>query len=368
MVNLPHGKRILVAMSGGVDSSVTAKLLCDAGNECIGCTMKLFHNEDAGVSASHTCCSLDDVEDARRVAYQLGMAYYVFNFTEDFGKRVMDPFVQAYREGRTPNPCIDCNRYMKFDKLYIRAKMLGCDYIATGHYARITQVNGSFRLQKAADPCKDQSYVLYGMTEEQLAHTLFPLGSLSKKETRAIASESGLCCADKPDSQDICFVPHGDYAQVIEARTGQAACPGNFVDTHGRKCGTHRGIIHYTIGQRRGLGIPASERLYVCRIDPQSNTVMLGTEDSLYTDTAMVEDCHWIAGTLPETPICCKVKIRYHQPEQCAVVIPDQSGRAVIRFDCPQRAVTPGQAAVFYDGDTVLGGGVLSNRVLEENG
>lgn len=218
-------------MSGGVDSSVTAKLLCDAENECIGCTMKLYRNEDAGISAGHTCCSLDDVEDARRVAYHLGMAYYVFNFAKDFAARVIDPFVAAYRAGRTPNPCIECNRHMKFDKLYTRAKMLGCDYIATGHYARIVYENGSYRLKKALDPTKDQSYVLYGMTKEQLAHTLFPLGALSKQTTRSIAAEGGLCCAEKPDSQDICFVPDGDYARVIESRviesrTGEAAVPG----------------------------------------------------------------------------------------------------------------------------------------------
>lgn len=242
-------------MSGGVDSSVTAKLLCDAGNECIGCTMKLYRNEDAGIPTGHTCCSLDDVEDARRVAYHLGMAYYVFNFTDDFAARVIDPFAAAYRSGRTPNPCIECNRHMKFDKLYTRAKLLGCDYIATGHYARIVCENGTYRLKKALDPTKDQSYVLYGMTKEQLAHTLFPLGGLSKQTTRSIAASGGLCCAEKPDSQDICFVPDGDYARVVEARTGEPAAPGDFIDTTGRKIGTHRGIIHYTIGQRRGLGI-----------------------------------------------------------------------------------------------------------------
>ena len=359
-------------MSGGVDSSVTAKLLCDAGNECIGCTMKLYRNEDAGISAGHTCCSLDDVEDARRVAYHLGMAYYVFNFAKGFAARVIDPFVAAYRAGRTPNPCIECNRHMKFDKLYTRAKMLGCDYIATGHYARIVYENGSYRLKKALDPTKDQSYVLYGMTKEQLAHTLFPLGALSKQTTRSIAAEGGLCCAEKPDSQDICFVPDGDYARVIESRviesrviesrTGEAAVPGDFVDTAGRKIGTHRGIIHYTIGQRRGLGIPATNRLYVCGIDPTHNTVTLGPESALYTDTALVEACHWIDGKVPQEPFRCAVKIRYHQPEQSAVLLPLDETHVEIRFDHPQRAVTPGQAAVLYDGDTVLGGGVLSEK------
>ena len=349
-------------MSGGVDSSVTAKLLCDAGNECIGCTMKLYRNEDAGIPTGHTCCSLDDVEDARRVAYHLGMAYYVFNFTDDFAARVIDPFAAAYRSGRTPNPCIECNRHMKFDKLYTRAKLLGCDYIATGHYARIVCENGTYRLKKALDPTKDQSYVLYGMTKEQLAHTLFPLGGLSKQTTRSIAASGGLCCAEKPDSQDICFVPDGDYARVVESRTGEPAAPGDFVDTTGRKIGTHRGIIHYTIGQRRGLGISASERLYVCGIDPARGTVTLGTESALYTDTAIVEDCHWIDGEALREPIRCAVKIRYHQPEQSAAITPLDETHVRIRFDHPQRAVTPGQAAVFYEGDTVLGGGVLTEK------
>ena len=347
-------------MSGGVDSSVTAKLLCDAGNECIGCTMKLYRNEDAGIAAGHTCCSLGDVEDARRVAYHLGMPYYVFNFTDDFAVRVIDPFVAAYRSGRTPNPCIACNRYMKFDKLYTRAQMLGCDYIATGHYARVVCENGRYRLKKALDPAKDQSYVLYGMTEAQLSHTLFPLGELSKQTTRKIAADSGLDCAEKPDSQDICFVPDGDYARVIEARTGEHAVPGDFIDTCGRKIGTHRGILHYTIGQRRGLGIPAAERLYVCRIDPETNTVTLGEESALYTESACVEQCHWIDGEIPREPVHCTVRIRYHQPEQGAVVEMTDDTHARIRFDHPQRAVTPGQAAVFYADNTVLGGGVLT--------
>ena len=230
-------------MSGGVDSSVTAKLLCDAGNECIGCTMKLYRNEDAGISTGHTCCSLDDVEDARRVAYPLGMAYYVFNFEKDYAARVVDPIVAAYRAGRTPNPCIECNRHMKFDKLYTRAKMLGCDYIATGHYARIVYENGSYRLKKALNPTKDQSYVLYGMTKEQLAHTLFPLGALSKQTTRSIAAEGGLSCAEKPDSQDICFVPDGDYVAAIKRLSGIEPIPGDFLDTDGNRLGTHRGVL-----------------------------------------------------------------------------------------------------------------------------
>ena len=225
--------KILVAMSGGVDSSVAAGLLKDAGNECIGCTMKLYSNEDAGISRSHTCCSLDDVEDARSVAYRLGMPYYVFNFSDDFREKVIDKFVDIYLEGMTPNPCIDCNRYMKFGKLYERAKILGCDHIATGHYARIEYSGGRYLLKKAVDPAKDQSYVLYSMTQDELAHTLFPLGALTKAEVRALALENGFGNARKRDSQDICFVPDGDYAAFVERHTGCPCPPGASWDATG---------------------------------------------------------------------------------------------------------------------------------------
>lgn len=217
--------KILVAMSGGVDSSVAAKLLCDAGNLCIGCTMKLYDNADAGIDRAHTCCSLDDVEDARSVAHRLGMDYFVFNFSDDFREKVIDKFVASYLSGRTPNPCIDCNRYMKFDKLFDRADVLGCNKIATGHYARIDFADGRYRLKKALDETKDQSYVLYAMTQKQLSRTLFPLGNLAKSETRRIADAAGFVNADKPDSQDICFVPEGDYAKIIELHMGHPAAP-----------------------------------------------------------------------------------------------------------------------------------------------
>ena len=222
-------KKALIAMSGGVDSSLAAKLMIDSGFECIGCTMKLFHNEDIGMERSRTCCSLDDVEDARRVAYKLGMRFYVFNFTTDFRNTVIRKFVESYQNGVTPNPCIDCNRYMKFGKLFERADILGCQYVVTGHYARIEEQNGSFVLKKAIDETKDQSYVLYSMTQEQLARTKFPLGNLRKAEVRAIAEQNGFINADKPDSQDICFVPDGDYARVIERQTGCKAPVGDFL-------------------------------------------------------------------------------------------------------------------------------------------
>lgn len=351
--------KILIAMSGGVDSSVAAKLLCDAGNECIGCTMKLFNNCDAGLSRSRTCCSLDDIEDARSVAFSLGMRYYVFNFKDDFREKVIKKFASAYLAGQTPNPCIDCNRYMKFDKLYERARLLGCDKIATGHYARIEFDGEKYMLKKARDESKDQSYVLYMLTQEQLAHTLFPLGELIKSETRAIAEASKLTNAQKPDSQDICFVPDGDYAAAIERLTGKTSAPGNFIDTDGNVLGTHRGITHYTIGQHRGLGLALPERRYVCKIDAGSGTVTLGSSTELYSREVLVRDFNWISGEAPSGPIRCSAKIRYRQPEQAANVEPLSENEALIRFDTPQRAVTPGQSAVLYDDDTVLGGGII---------
>ena len=352
-------KRALIAMSGGVDSSLAAKLMQDDGYECIGCTMRLFHNEDAGLERSRTCCSLEDVEDARSVAYELGMRFYVFNFTDDFRNTVIRRFVESYQNGITPNPCIDCNRYMKFGKLFDRAKILDCNCVVTGHYARIEERDGRYVLKKAIDATKDQSYVLYAMTQEQLAHTRFPLGDLSKTRVRALAEQNGFVNADKPDSQDICFVPNGDYAHIIELQTGCKAAAGNFVDQCGNVLGTHRGVIHYTIGQRKGLGIAAGEPLYVCRICPKSNTVVLGRNEDLFSTEADAMDFNWISGENPKQAIRCKVKIRYRQAEQWATVTPCGEHDVHISFDDPQRAVTPGQAAVLYDGDIVLGGGTI---------
>ncbi len=344
-------------MSGGVDSSLAAKLTVDRGFDCIGCTMKLYENEDAGIERSRTCCSLDDVEDARSVAYKLGMPFYVFNFTDSFRDTVIRRFIDSYEKGITPNPCIDCNRYMKFDKLYERAKILGCDYIVTGHYARIEEADGKFLLKKALDETKDQSYVLYSMTQEQLAHTLFPLGGMRKTEVREIAERSAFVNAAKPDSQDICFVPNGDYAHVIELHTGKSPVQGNFVDKQGNILGRHKGIIHYTIGQRKGLGISSSEPLYVCKICPESGDVLLGSNDDLFSREAEVADFNWISGEVPKGEFRAKAKIRYRQKEQWATVIPQGDEGVRIVFDEPQRAITPGQAAVLYDGDVVLGGG-----------
>lgn len=356
-----NDRKALIAMSGGVDSSVAAKQMVEQGYDCVGCTMKLFHNEDIGISGKHTCCSLDDVEDARKVAYSLGIPYYVFNFSEDFHEKIIQKFAESYQKGMTPNPCIDCNRYMKFDKLYQRAQILDCNYVVTGHYARIEYdaVSGKFLLKKAVDDTKDQSYVLYFMSQEQLRHTKFPLGGLTKKETRRIAEQSGFVNAHKADSQDICFVPEGNYAAVIEHSGGKSE-PGSFVDENGAILGRHKGIIHYTIGQRRGLGISFGEPMYVCGIQADSSTVVLGPESSLFRRSMTVENVSWISETEPEKAFRCKVKIRYRKPEQWATVTPAGNRAITVVFDEPQRAITPGQAAVLYREDVVLGGGTIA--------
>ena len=307
--------KALIAMSGGVDSSVAAYLTQQAGYDCIGCMMKLYDPDCAESVTGKTCCSLDDAQDARSVAMRLGIPFYVFNFKDDFRNKVIRNFIDNYLRGCTPNPCIDCNRYMKFEKLHHRARELACDCVVTGHYARIERREDGFVLRKALDASKDQSYVLYSLTQEQLAHTRFPLGTLTKAETRRIAEENGFINAEKPDSQDICFVPDGDYARVIETITHRKAEPGDFITTDGKVLGRHKGIIHYTIGQRKGLGIAADAPYYVCAIRPDDNTVVLGRPKDLMRATADAAQMHWIAGRVPNAPIECSVKIRYRQSE-----------------------------------------------------
>ena len=343
-------------MSGGVDSSVAAYLLTRDGYDCIGCTMKLCPDD---VAHEGGCCTADDAADALSVARRVGIPFHVFNMTDDFRREVIDRFVSRYLAGRTPNPCVDCNRTMKFALLRRRGEELGYDCLATGHYARIEYRDGRWTLRKARDPSKDQSYVLYHLTQAELAKTLFPLGDLTKSEARALAAENGFLNAAKPDSQDICFVPDGDYAAVIARYTGKTEPEGDFVLPDGSVIGRHKGISRYTVGQRRGLGVAYSEPLYVKRILVAENKVLLGRDEDLYGTSCDVSDVNWIAGETPSAPIRCAVKIRYRQTEQSATVTPLEGGRAHVEFDCPQRAITPGQSAVFYDGDEVLGGGEI---------
>lgn len=355
-------ERALIAMSGGVDSSVAAALMREAGYECVGVMMKLFHNETVDLPKGHTCCSLDDAEDARSVAYRLDMKFYVFNFTDDFAQQVIDRFVAAYEKGATPNPCIDCNRYMKFAKLYQRAKELDCDLIVTGHYARIAydEERGRWLLKKAKNAAKDQSYVLYFMNQEQLAHTRFPLGEYeSKEEVRALAEQYDFVNARKHDSQDICFVQDGNYGNFIEHYTGTAYPHGEFVDEDGKVLGEHKGIIRYTIGQRKGLGLALPAPLYVCRKDMKENKVILSAESGLYSRELTAENVNWIAYELPQEPLRVTAKTRYHAKEAAATATALPDGKVKLVFDEPQRALTVGQAVVMYEGDIVVGGGTI---------
>lgn len=352
-------KKALIAMSGGVDSTVAALLMKQQGYDCIGCTMKLYDGEGDGDKHNHTCCSLSDVEDARAAADRLGMPYYVFNFKEPFREAVIQKFIESYENGRTPNPCIDCNRYLKFGKLYERAEILECGCVVTGHYARIETDGGRYLLKKALDDTKDQSYVLYNLKQEQLAHTRFPLGELRKTEVRELAEKNGFVNADKPDSQDICFVTDGDYAKTIGQLSGKHAVWGEFISVDGKPLGRHKGIIHYTLGQRKGLGISAPEPLYVCGMNKEDNTVIVGPETALYSRVLYADDMNWIAIGRLSAPIRVRAKIRYRHAEQPAVVYPGQDGGVRVVFDEPQRAITAGQAVVLYDGELVVGGGTI---------
>ena len=354
--------RVTVAMSGGVDSSVAAHLLVNEGYECIGATMKLFYNEDVGLSREHTCCSLDDVEDARAVCRALGIPYYVFNFSDRFRRDVIDRFVAAYETGRTPNPCIDCNRYLKFDTLYRRSREMMCDYVATGHYAnvRFDEESGRWQLLRATDSTKDQSYVLYSLTQDELAHTLFPLGELTKHEVRRIAEAEGFVNAKKHDSQDICFVTDGKYGDFIEGYTGKTYPPGDFVDADGRVLGRHRGIIRYTVGQRKGLGLSFPQPMYVSAVDVKNNTVTLTPESGLYTKSLTAHDINLISAAEITEPMRVTAKVRYSQRACPATVVETDDDTLEVEFDEPQRAVTGGQAVVLYDGDVVVGGGTIA--------
>ena len=389
MISKMIGKKAIIAMSGGVDSAVAALAIKNAGADCIGITMRLFDNADVGEDSKKSCCSLEDAAAAEQVANRLNIPFYIFNLADDFKKQVIERFISEYQEGKTPNPCIDCNRYIKFEKLFTRAAQLGMDYVVTGHYARIEQEqdtdgrflpNSRFLLKKATDKTKDQSYVLYAMTQEQLRGTLFPLGGLTKSKVREIAAENGFKNANKPDSQDICFVRNGDYAGFIAEYTSNSvtnsavgavgavgttsttiavSTTGNFIDKSGKILGQHNGHIRYTIGQRKGLGIAFGKPMYVCDKNPADNTVTLSEEDGLYSQELYAKDFNWISlKEAPTSPIKIKAKIRYNQEETPATACAAGDNVKIV-FDEPKRAIAKGQAVVLYDGDIVVGGGTI---------
>lgn len=346
-------------MSGGVDSSVTALLLKQQGYEVIGLTMQIWQNDEPQTG---TCCSLDAVNDARRVAWQLDIPHYVFNFRDEFRAKVIDYFCDEYLHGRTPNPCIACNRYLKFESLLSKAIAMEADYIATGHYARIIRDESSrgSNLFIGVDDSKDQSYALYTLTQYQLEHTLFPLGTYTKQEVRRLAEEAGLPVYTKPESQDLCFVSAGRYGEYVDAYPGLATKTGLFRSSSGESLGSHRGIHHYTIGQRKGLGLALGYPAYVTGIDPKTDTVWIGKDQDLFHSLLIADDVHYISGVPMEKPYHACVKIRYSAQRVQALITPLDDVRIQVDFDQPQRAITPGQAVVIYEGDQVLGGGTIA--------
>ena len=352
--------KVIVGMSGGVDSSVTAALLKAAGHDVIGVTLNVWPDlpNMPEVQREDACCALGAVEDARRVADKLDMPYYVLNFREVFEDRVIKDFVQTYASGRTPNPCIRCNQFIKFDALLVKARQLGAEYVATGHYARIEHGQPN-RLRKAADPAKDQSYVLYVMSQDRLGAAMMPLGDYTKSSTRQLAADLGLSVANKPESQDICFVPFKRYTEFIELYAPEVLQPGPIVDQAGRVLGEHRGVALHTIGQRRGLGVSAGEPLFVTALEPATSTVVVGGPEALLKSSCRLEEVNWIDGEPPSEPLRAMGKARYRSQEVACTVRRDGSD-LVVDFDAPQKALTPGQALVLYDGEYVLGGGTIS--------
>ena len=342
-------KKALIAMSGGVDSSVAAFLTQQAGFDCVGGTMQLL------------CGPSGDAEDARAVATRLGMDFHIFDMTNQFRREVMDKFVHCYETGLTPNPCVDCNRRLKFGALLEAALELGCDYVVTGHYCRIEKNDATdrYQLYKAADPAKDQSYFLYSLTQHQLSHTRFPLGGLNKEDARKIAEEQGFINARKRDSQDICFIPDGDYLEFIRHYTGKEYPCGDFLDAGGKVVGRHNGAIGYTRGQRKGLGLAMGQPVYVLGKDMAANTVTVGSNEALFSRELIADDWNFFPFEQLTAPLRCFAKARSRMVEQPATVYPLEDGRAKVVFDEPQRALTTGQAVVLYDGDAVLGGGTI---------
>lgn len=355
--------RVVVAMSGGVDSSVAAALLVEQGYEVLGVTMRLWADENAAASRHHKrCCSVEDTDDARAAADVLGIRHYVLNMEREFSEEVVDRFVQEYTLGRTPNPCLSCNEHVKFRPLMDHAMALGAEYLATGHYARIRRGDGRAELWCALDPEKDQSYVLYTLGQAELSRTLFPVGEYPKAEIREIARKHGLANAEKPDSADICFIPSGDYRSFVRSRVESE--PGDIVGSDGELVGRHAGIVDYTVGQRKR--VPArggDEPLFVLNVDARANTVVVGPHEELMAGGLLANDLKFCDGESPDTPANVLAKIRYRAEAVPAEMRLIGNGSAEVRFQDPQRAVTPGQAVVFYEGDRVLGGGTISERL-----
>ncbi len=355
-------KKVVVGMSGGVDSSVAAMLLKEQGYDVIGVTMQIWQDEEeAAKEANGGCCGLSAVDDARRVAQTLEIPYYVMNFKKEFKCHVMDYFVAEYLRGHTPNPCISCNRYVKWESLLQRSLEIGADYIATGHYARIDRLpNGRFAIRNSVTAAKDQTYALYNLTQEQLAHTLMPVGEYTKDEIRAMAEKAYLPVAHKPDSQEICFVPDNDYASFIDREVGEKVPgPGNFVTEDGRILGRHKGITHYTLGQRRGLELPMGERVFVTAIRPETNEVVIGSNQELFTDKVLCENVNYMAVEDLSEPTRVLAKIRYNHKGEYGTLTKQPDGKVLCTFEAPVRAATPGQAMVFYQDEHVLGGGTI---------
>ena len=363
---ISYKKSVMIGMSGGVDSSVAAALLLEQGFDVIGVTLKLW---DYATDEEKSCCSLSAVEDARRVASLLGISYYVLNFKELFNTHVINNFISEYKNGRTPNPCIACNRYIKFGKLLEKAKAMGIDYVDTGHYAKVHYDSDSrrYQLRKSVTASKDQTYALYNLTQDQLSHILMPIGEYEKTDVRLKAKSLGLSVATKPDSQEICFIEDDDYGRfLIENMNPDEIIPGNFIDINGNILGKHRGIIYYTIGQRKGLGIAFGHPMFVVDINVINNEIVLGENNDTYSNVLIAEDLNLISvETIPDgTMMRVKAKIRYSAKEAAATILKgDIDGEVRVEFDEPQRAITPGQAVVFYDGEIVVGGGVIKVRL-----